>query len=68
MQMTTGWRRLIECLLQVIFRKRATDYRALLWKITSKDKASHASSPLCTSVMAIMKGFTVASQPKRSDK
>ena len=28
---STGWRRLIECLnLQVIFRKRATNYRALL--------------------------------------
>ena len=31
----TGWRRLIGCLqLQVIFRKRATDYRALLRKMT----------------------------------
>jgi len=32
---TTGWRRLIGCLkLQVIFRKRATHYRALLPEIT----------------------------------
>jgi len=37
----TGWRRLIGCLkLQVIFRKRATNYRALLWKMTYEDKAS----------------------------
>jgi len=44
----TGWRRLIGCLkLQVIFRKRATEYRALLWKMTCKDKASYGSSPLC---------------------
>jgi len=43
---TTGWPRLIECLtLQGIFRKRATNYRALLRKMTSKDKASYGSSP-----------------------
>ena len=30
------------------FRKRATCYRALLRKITYKDKASYASSPPCT--------------------
>ena len=36
---TTGWRRLIGCLkLQVIFRKRATNYRALLWEMTYKDR------------------------------
>jgi len=45
----TGWRRPIGCLkLQVIFRKRATDYRALLRKITYEDKASYDSTPLCT--------------------
>ena len=34
----TGWRRLIGCLkLQVIFRKRAANYRALLRKITHDD-------------------------------
>jgi len=33
----TGWRRLIGCLkLQTIFRKRATNYRALLRKMTCK--------------------------------
>ena len=44
-----GWRRPIGCLkLQVIFRKRATNYRALLRKMTYKDKASYDSSPPCT--------------------
>ena len=46
---TTGWRRLIGCLkLQVIFRKRATNCRALLRKMTYKDKASYDSTPPCT--------------------
>jgi len=45
----TGWRRLIGCLkLQVIFRKRATNYRALLREKTYKDKASCDSTPPCT--------------------
>jgi len=44
----TGWRRPIGCLkLQFIFRKRATNYRALLRKMTYKDKASYGSSPIC---------------------
>ena len=44
----TGWRRPIGCLqLQVIFSKRANDYRALLRKMTCKDKASCGSSPPC---------------------
>ena len=44
----TEWRRPIGCLkLQVIFRKRATNYRALLQKMTYKDKASCGSSALC---------------------
>jgi len=35
---STGWRAFLGCLkLQVILRKRATNYRALLRKITSKD-------------------------------
>jgi len=43
------WRRHKECLkLQVIFRRRATNHRALLWKMTCRDKASCESSPLCT--------------------
>jgi len=44
----TGWRRLRGCLeLQVIFRKRATNYRALLRKMTYEDKASYDSTPPC---------------------
>jgi len=42
MHATTGWRRCIGCLtLQVTFRKRATNYRALLREVTYKDKASY---------------------------
>jgi len=44
----TGWRRLIGCLqFQVIFRKRADNYTALLRKITCTDKASYHSTPPC---------------------
>ena len=40
----TGWRRLVGCLTwQVIFHKRATNYRALLRKMTYEDKAYHYS-------------------------
>ena len=47
---STGWRRLRGCLkLQVIFCKRATNYRALLWKMTYEDKASYDSTPPCRS-------------------
>jgi len=46
----TGWRRSIGCLkLQVIFCKRATNYRALLRKMTYKDKVSYDSTPPCRS-------------------
>jgi len=39
----------IGCLkLQVSFRKRATNYRALLQKMTSKDKVSYGSWPPCS--------------------
>jgi len=44
----TGWRRCIGCLsFQVSLRKRATNYRALLQKMTCKDKASYESSAPC---------------------
>jgi len=44
----TGWPRLRGCLqLQVIFRKRATNYRALFRKMTYEDMASYGSSPPC---------------------
>jgi len=45
----TGWRRPIGCLISwITFRKLATNYRALLRKLTCKDKASHESLPPCT--------------------
>ena len=44
----TGWRRLIGSpKLQIIFHKRATKYRSLLWKMTYEDKGSYESSPPC---------------------
>jgi len=46
--MCTGWQRPIGCLkLQVILCKRVTDYRALLRKITYKDKAFYDPTPRC---------------------
>jgi len=53
-----GWLRLVAigCLkFQVIFRKRANNYRALLRKMTYNDKASYGSSPPCTMICG---GFT----------
>ena len=45
----TGWRRLIGSpKLQIIFHKRATEYRSLLRKMTYKDKGSYESSPPCS--------------------
>jgi len=45
----TGWRRPIGCLkLQVFFCKRATNYSALLRKMTYEDTASYESWPPCT--------------------
>jgi len=42
MTRSTGWWRLIGCPeLQIIFHKRATKYRALLRKMTYKDKGSY---------------------------
>jgi len=53
-QDTTGRRRYIGCLnLQVIFRNRSTNSRALLRKMTYKDKASYGSSPTCTTVQRV---------------
>jgi len=47
--MHTGWRRCRGCLkLQVSFRKKTTNYRARLQKMTYKDKASYAYSLPCT--------------------
>jgi len=45
----TGWRRLIRCFnLPVIVRKRATNHRVFLRKMTYKDTASHT---LCHPVL-----------------
>ena len=45
----TGWRSPRGCLISCItFRKLATNYRALLRKMTYKDKASHDPTPPCT--------------------
>jgi len=38
-------------MLQVIFRKRATSYRALLRKMTYEDKASYDSTDPCSATM-----------------
>jgi len=52
----TGWQRPIGCLkLQVFFCKRATDYVALLRKVTCEDKASNESSPPSSEQMSHMK-------------
>ena len=43
---TTEWRRCMGCFkLQVSFCRRATNYRALLRKMTGKEKSCYASSP-----------------------
>jgi len=45
----TEWQRLIGSpKLQIIFHKRATQYRSLLWRMTYKNKGSYESSPPCT--------------------
>jgi len=47
----TRWPRPIGCLqLQVIFCKRAMDYRALLRKTTYKEKTSYGSPPPCIKI------------------
>jgi len=38
--------------LQVIFRKRATNYRALLWKMTYKGKEPYGSSRAVSGFLA----------------
>jgi len=46
----TGWQRCLGCLkLQVSFRKRANIYRAVLRKMTYKDKVSSENLPSCDS-------------------
>jgi len=61
----TGWRRLIGSpKLQIILHKRATKYRALLRKITYKDKGSYESSPPCMfSKTCLLDQFSVVKEP-----
>jgi len=48
---STWWRRCTGWLqLQISFRKRATNYRACLWKTTYKDMASYGSLQPCSLV------------------
>ena len=61
--MDIGWQRTKGCLkTQVIFRKRATNYKALLRKMTHRNKASYESSPLCIMEMTIEIPFQKALQ------
>ena len=61
----TGWCRVIGCLkLQVFFRKRATNCRALWWKETCQDKVSYASSPPCTFIGLICAQTTYKKRQK----
>ena len=49
-----GWRRCMGCLkLQVTFRKRATNYRAVLRKTTCENQALYGSLPLCSLVNSL---------------
>jgi len=58
---------LIGCLkLQVIFRKRATNYGALLRKMTYKDKASYDSMPHCTHLHRWMSHVTHIHEPRHT--
>jgi len=56
--------------LQVIFRKRATNYRALLRKMTYKDKASYDSTPPCTTsvILDVMCVFSISLRTSRAQK
>jgi len=55
----TGLRRCLE--LQVSFRKRATNYRDFLRKMTCKDKASYGSWPPCATHVKTHHAYGVAS-------
>ena len=53
----------IGCLkLQVMFCKRATNYRALLRKMTCQDKASYDSAPPCIIAFGVSINFNLQSQ------
>ena len=65
----TRWRRPIGCLkLQVISCKGATNLRALLRKMTYKDKASYGSLPPCITKRTVSQGcnsYGVATMSRR---
>jgi len=70
-KLSTGWRRLIGSLkLQVIFRKRATNYRAHLRKIIIyKDEVSHDSTPPCIELtFFFLENFYQLKRRKKSKK
>ena len=51
----TEWHKCVGCLeLQISFRKRNTNYRALLRKITYKDQAFYGSLPNCRHITSIL--------------
>jgi len=61
--LATGWRRPIGRLkLQVVFRQRAINYRALLRETTFKEKASYGSLPLYIRKAKFFQGAKVAPQ------
>ena len=63
----TGWQRPIGSpKLQIIFPKRATKYRALLRKMTYKDKGSYESSPPCTRISQGLIACTCSALQHRS--
>ena len=65
----TGWRRLIGSpKLQIIFHKRATKYRALLRKMTYKDKGSYESSPPCNVCQEVRRYICVTYRKEWVDK
>jgi len=63
----TLWRRPIGCLkLQVIFRNRATDYRALLRKMTYTEMVSCGPWPPCISSLCVTAQKKKSSQHKKN--
>ena len=68
---STGWRRPIgRQKLQVIIRKRATNFRAFLRKMTYKDKASYNSTPpvAFSFIVYLAKSNKIGQQDSKSNK
>jgi len=67
----TGWQRSIKCLISwIISHKYVTNYRALLQKVTYKDKASYESSPRCNehSRGSYVINWSLTTQERKEDK